>query len=102
MKCEESLILKTENFEKMTFSRLCFPLFQFNLSMVKGGKITPQADLLAAILEPHETNQNALVTFPKYGWGYKVAQSWHLYCHPEIQDGGPKVQVIFSKSLKNL
>ena len=49
----------------------------FNLSMVKGGggKITPQADLLAAISEPYGTNQNALVTFPRYGWATK----WHNY-----------------------
>ena len=48
---------------------------RFNLSMVKGGggKITPQANLLAAISEPHGTIQNALVTFPRYGWATK----WH-------------------------
>ena len=41
----------------------------------RGGKITPQADLLAAISEPHGTNQNALVTFLRYGWATK----WHNY-----------------------
>ena len=44
--------------------------------MGKGGKIPPQADLLAAISEPHGTNRNALVTFPEYGWATK----WHNYC----------------------
>ena len=45
--------------------------------MVKGGgKITPQADLLAAISKPHGTNRNALANFPGYGWATKR----HNYC----------------------
>ena len=35
-----------------------------------------QADLLAAISEPHGTNRNALVTLPKFGWATK----WLDYC----------------------
>ena len=35
-----------------------------------------KADRLATILEPHGTNQNALVTSPRYGWATKL----HHYC----------------------
>ena len=38
-----------------------------------GGKITPQADLFAAISEPHVVDRYPLVTFPKYVW----AMRWH-------------------------
>ena len=39
------------------------------------GKITPQANLSAAISEPHGTIKIALATFPRYGWATK----WHNY-----------------------
>ena len=42
----------------------------------RGGKINPQADLLATISKPHRTNRNALATFPGNCWATK----WHTYC----------------------
>ena len=37
------------------------------------GKITPQADLFAALAEPHGIDRYPLVTFHKYVW----AMRWH-------------------------
>ena len=39
----------------------------FNPHMLKGGKITPQATIFAAISQPLGVNGNVLVTFPRYG-----------------------------------
>ena len=41
----------------------------------RGGRITPQTDLFAAISEPLGVNRNALVTFPKYDGATK----WHIF-----------------------
>ena len=44
-----------------------------NLTGGEGGKITPQADLVAAISESHVVDRYPLVTFPKYVWAIR----WH-------------------------
>ena len=46
---------------------VCHLTLTINLTGV-GGKITPQANLFAAILEPHAVDRYPLLTFPRYVW----------------------------------
>ena len=67
------------------------------MKIVKGNKITPQADLFATISEPHGTQTTASGTFLRYEW----ATEWHNRCiyifYPEIQDGGRKWKLYSEK-----
>ena len=63
----------------------------------RGGKITPQVNLLAAISKPHGTNRNASATFPRYGWATK----WHNYCIYIVTQKSKMAAANASNFLKN-